>query len=212
MHDQEEGPEVVGYGKKRQVALSKRREESRRMAAEQVKRDIEVSNVEEADPLAVDDTDGVDEEAEYNAWRLRELRRLKRYKEEREAADLEEAERERRRNMTEEERVREDMERVRRQREEKERARTTKVSGGRYYHKGAFYQDIDPTLLNRPMNEMPASLDPRKGVVPDIALKKNFGRSGQTKWTTLAKEDTSSQDSLWFQDRRLTKRVLGKMG
>jgi len=54
-------------------------------------------------PFFVDDTDGLDQEREYQEWELRELLRLKREKEIREKWELEKIEMERIRNMTEEE-------------------------------------------------------------------------------------------------------------
>ncbi|KAJ1920621.1 hypothetical protein H4219_001179 [Mycoemilia scoparia] len=192
-------------------AQTKRREESKRMAAEQVKHEMTVPDVDDINVLEVDDTDGIDEEAEYNAWKLRELKRIKAYKEERMANELEEKERERRANMTEEERLREDMELARQKREEKNLERGAKGSSERYYHKGAFYQDIDERLLKRTVYTGDSSVL-KNDQIPDIAKAKNFGRSGRTKWTTLKKEDTSVQDSLWDQDRRLSKRALEKMG
>ena len=42
-------------------------------------------NQEASGSQEVNDTDGLDEQAEYEAWKLRELKRIKRDKEEREA-------------------------------------------------------------------------------------------------------------------------------
>ena len=47
---------------------------------------LDMFTVEQENGLQeVDDTDGLDEQAEYEAWKLRELMRIKRDKEEREA-------------------------------------------------------------------------------------------------------------------------------
>ncbi|KAJ2745537.1 hypothetical protein GGI20_002080 [Coemansia sp. BCRC 34301] len=96
-----------------------RREESVRIAAAEAARAREAPEISTSSVMDLDDTDGVDVAAEFEAWRQRELLRIKREKDAREAVDLEEAERERRNNMSEGEKYAEDMERVRNQRREK---------------------------------------------------------------------------------------------
>lgn len=85
----------------------------------------------------VDDTDGLDPAAEFDAWQARELRRLVRDKEAQAARDLEKEEIERRRALPEDQRLREDMEfaQATRDREKGEMGFLQK-----YYHKGAFHQ------------------------------------------------------------------------
>ena len=113
--------------------------------------------------VEVDDTDGLDEQAEYEAWKLRELKRVKRDREEREAYVLlfycnrvylnvifnenslfdsksrenEREEIERRRQMSDDVRFKEDLERARKSREEKSKGKYRFLQ--KYYHKGAFY-------------------------------------------------------------------------
>ncbi|KAJ2625904.1 hypothetical protein GGF44_005157 [Coemansia sp. RSA 1694] len=96
-----------------------RREESVRIAAAEATRAREAPEINTSSIMDLDDTDGIDVAAEFEAWRQRELLRSKREKDAREAVDLEEAERERRNNMSEGEKYAEDMERVRNQRREK---------------------------------------------------------------------------------------------
>ncbi|KAJ2699181.1 hypothetical protein H4218_002806 [Coemansia sp. IMI 209128] len=96
-----------------------RREESVRMAAVEAARAREAPEINTSNILDLDDTDDIDVEAEFEAWRQRELLRIKREKDAREAVDLEEAERERRNNMSEGEKYAEDMERIRNQRRER---------------------------------------------------------------------------------------------
>lgn len=47
-------------------------------------------------------------------------------------------------------------------------------------------------------------------VVPYSQVK-NFGRSGQTKWTHLANEDTTQWDSAWAQETHLATKMQHKM-
>ncbi|KAJ2831121.1 hypothetical protein GGI24_001686 [Coemansia furcata] len=96
-----------------------RREESVRMAAAEAARAREAPEINTSSILDLDDTDDVDIAAEFEAWRQRELLRIKREKDARVAIDLEEAERERRNNMSEGEKYAEDMEKIRNQRREK---------------------------------------------------------------------------------------------
>ncbi|KAJ2058879.1 hypothetical protein GGI17_004772 [Coemansia sp. S146] len=93
-----------------------RREESVRMAAAEAARAREAPEINTSNILDLDDTDDVDIAAEFEAWQQRELLRIKREKDARVAIELEEAERERRNNMSEGEKYAEDMERVRNQR------------------------------------------------------------------------------------------------
>jgi hypothetical protein len=86
----------------------------------------------------VDDSDDPPEEA-FEAWRLRELTRLMRDKQAASARADERAEIERRREMPEEQRMREDVERAKKLREEKQ-ARAGQVFGQKFSHKGAFHQ------------------------------------------------------------------------
>lgn len=86
----------------------------------------------------VDDTDGLDPTAEFEAWRLRELGRIKREKEEEVRREEERAEIERRRALPEEVRLKEDLERAQKSRDEKPKGQQKFLQ--KYWHKGAFYQ------------------------------------------------------------------------
>lgn len=86
----------------------------------------------------MDDTDGLDPEAEFEAWRLRELARIKRDKEAEVQRELEREEIERRRALPEEQRLKEDMENAKRTRDEKPKGQQMFLQ--KYWHKGAFYQ------------------------------------------------------------------------
>ncbi|CAG8606597.1 11874_t:CDS:2 [Scutellospora calospora] len=131
----------------------------------------------------VDDTDGLDEQAEYEAWKLRELKRIKRDKEEREA-EKEKEDIERRRNMSEEQRLAEDMERVKAQREKKSQGQYKFLQ--KYYHKGAFYLEPTEDIFKRDYTE----------ATPDEA----------------ADQDTSRKDAAWSRNTGVNKSILSKLG
>lgn len=46
---------------------------------------------------------------------------------------------------------------------------------------------------------------------PTLSQVKNFGRSGQTKWTHLANEDTTQWDSAWAQETHVAAKMQHKM-
>ncbi|KAF9114767.1 Microfibrillar-associated protein 1 [Mortierella sp. AM989] len=193
--------------KARLEAIEERKKESHQMLKEYVARQATVEEVPDVDNLAeVDDTDGLDEEAEFEQWKLRELKRIKRDREELEAREAEKAEIERRRELTEEERVKEDMEYL--AKKAKEEA-AIKASGpiDKYHHKGAFFMDSNESILKRSTNE--ATPDAVKDVkaLPKIMQVRNFGRAGQTKYTTLKDQDTSQQSG-WTD--RISKNLVPK--
>merc|ERR1712098_861515 len=84
-------------------------EERRRQSVRMVEMEVRKANIAErkadGDTIGMDDihTDDENDEVEYEAWKVRELRRLKRDREEREAFMGEQAEMDRFRNLTEEE-------------------------------------------------------------------------------------------------------------
>lgn len=92
----------------------------------------------EEEVIDVDDTDGVDPSAEFDAWRLRELARIKRDQEAEIAREQEREEIERRRALPEEQRLREDLEHAKKSREEKPEGKQVFLQ--KYWHKGAFHQ------------------------------------------------------------------------
>lgn len=86
----------------------------------------------------MDDTDGLDPTAEFEAWRLRELSRIKREKEAEAAREKEREEVERRRALPEEQRMKEDLEHAQKLREDKPKGQQKFLQ--KYWHKGAFHQ------------------------------------------------------------------------
>jgi microfibrillar-associated protein 1 len=99
-----------------------------------------VVSTEEKDDIVpdVDDTDGLDPAAEFEAWRLRELGRIKKEKEEEIRREEEREEIERRRAMPEEQRLKEDLEKAQKSRDDKPKGQVKFLQ--KYWHKGAFHQ------------------------------------------------------------------------
>lgn len=138
--------------------------------------------------MEIDDTDGLDPDAEFAAWRVRELARLERVRQAERARQLEEEEVARRRALPEDVRLREDMAHARQTRAEKQRGQQGFMQ--KYYHKGAFFQDMD--ILQRDYSQSTGdAVD--KSQLPQIMQKRSFGKRSQSKWTHLAAEDTTKQ-------------------
>jgi microfibrillar-associated protein 1 len=67
---------------KRQAELEERRKQSTHLAGEAIKRALAGKDKSEVAGLKdVDDTDGTDDQGEFEQWKLRELMRVKREKE-----------------------------------------------------------------------------------------------------------------------------------
>lgn len=138
----------------------------------------------------VDDTDGIDPEAEYAAWKLRELQRIKRDRDEMAQLAREQEEVERRRAMTDAERRADDAA-AGVDRFHKERSQMAFMQ--RYYHKGAFYQDDEAEVLKRDYNAPTVADMVDRQALPEVMQVRGdkFGKGGRTKWTHLTKEDTT---------------------
>ena len=163
----------------------------------------------------VDDTDGLDPEAERAAWTLRELKRVQRARAAVEEAEKEREERERRRALSPGARAREDKEHLAKQREERE-GRGKAGFMQRYLHKGAFFQDDlkEKGLDKRDLMGSRFVDDPSGGgaggaggggkeLLPEymqIRDMAKLGRKGRTKYRDLKTEDTGRWGA--FDDRR----------
>lgn len=143
----------------------------------------------------VDDTDGIDPEAEHAAWRLRELQRLKRDREALIAREKEIEEVERRRNLTAEEREAEDKAHLDKQKEEKD-SRGQSSFLAKYHHKGAFFQDSEAAEFLKKRDIMGARFEDEvtdKSALPEymrIRDMNKLGKKGRTRYTDLKAEDT----------------------
>ena len=152
-------------------------------------------NIEEE----VDDTDGLDHEAEYAAWKLRELKRVRRDRLAIEEKEKEREEIERRRALTAEEREAEDKAYIAAQQDEQE-GKGKMAYMQKYFHKGAFFQGDEEqdeevkAALNRDLAgarfEDETSI---KEVLPEymrIRDMSKLGKKGRTKYSDLKSEDT----------------------
>lgn len=147
----------------------------------------------------VDDTDGLDPEAEHAAWKLRELKRLRRDRLAIEEKEKEREEIERRRNMTAEEREEEDRQYIEAQKDERE-GRGKMAYMQKYFHKGAFFgaegeQDEEvKAALNRSFAGARFEDETGdKGVLPEYMRMRDMtrlGKKGRTKYKDLKNEDT----------------------
>lgn len=143
----------------------------------------------------VDDTDGIDPEAERSAWRLRELHRLKRDREAMIAREKELEEIERRRNLTKEEKEAEDREFIEKQKAERDEGRGQAAYLSKYHHKGAFFMDDADSerLAKRDLIGARFEGDVDKSVLPEymrIRDMTKLGKKGGTKYTDLKGTDT----------------------
>ncbi|KAF2643708.1 hypothetical protein P280DRAFT_466450 [Massarina eburnea CBS 473.64] len=152
--------------------------------------------VEEADINAVDDTDGLDPEAEYAAWKLRELKRIRRERLAIEEAEAERAEIERRRNLTASEREAEDKAYIEAQNAERgERGEMQFLQ--KYHHKGAFFQEELKELGVDQRRFMGARFEDEtnREVLPEymqIRDMTKLGKKGRTRYKDMKTEDTGT--------------------
>ncbi|KAH9826570.1 MFAP1 C-domain-containing protein [Teratosphaeria destructans] len=147
----------------------------------------------------VDDTDGLDPEAEKAAWKLRELKRVRRERLAIEEKEKELAEIERRRNMTAAEREAEDKAYIEAQKEERE-GKGKMAYMQKYHHKGAFFagdeeQDEEvKAIIGRDLAGARYEDEAGdKSVLPEymrIRDMTKLGKKGRTKYKDLKHEDT----------------------
>ncbi|KAG8907574.1 hypothetical protein FRB99_003498 [Tulasnella sp. 403] len=185
-----ENPESEEAIARKERELEQRKKDSHDLVAESIKRELAEKAAEEVIP-DVDDTDGLDPEAEFEAWRLRELSRIKRDKEAQLEREREKEEVERRRAMPEELRMQEDLEHAKKTRDDKPKGQQKFLQ--KYYHKGAFHQDAD-ILKRRDYTEATESTVDVT-LLPKVMQVKNFGKRSQTKYTHLLDQDTTRADN-----------------
>jgi microfibrillar-associated protein 1 len=182
---------------------ARRQEQTRALVQEQVeqraaeraagKKDWD-DDVEDADINAIDDTDGLDPDAEYAAWKLRELRRIKRERLAIEEAEAERAEIERRRNLSAAERDAEDRAFIEQQKEERA-DRGDMQYMQKYFHKGAFFTDELKELGVDGRNLMGARFEDQtnREVLPEFMQIRDMtklGKKGRTRYKDMKSEDT----------------------
>ncbi|KAL9937541.1 hypothetical protein V8E36_003950 [Tilletia maclaganii] len=163
-----------------------RKKDSHLLAAETIKRELAEKEHDENLP-DLSDTDGKDPEAEFQAWRLRELQRIKRSREADEEREREREEIERRRQMPEEQRLAEDLKRAQESRDAKPKGQQRFMQ--KYYHKGAFFQDMDVLSKHDFTEATEGAVDVQN--LPKLMQVRDYGKRSRSKWTHLANEDTS---------------------
>ena len=172
-----------------------------------------------------DDSDPIEEDypelanAERDAWEVRELIRILREVDEAMVVDKEKKELERRRAMTDEERLEEDR-RSGKYRAPGQARRLQKDGGGKdgkssesnylqkFHHRGAFYMDEDTLdqagkddVRHRAAEYSRAATGDiiDKRALPEVMQVKNFGLAGySTKYKGLAKEDTTDKSMIFL--------------
>ncbi|KAI0668737.1 splicing factor, Prp19-binding domain-containing protein [Trametes maxima] len=173
--------------KRKEAEAEERRKASHDMVAESIRRELLEKEKEEEVP-DVDDTDGLDPAAEFEAWRLRELARIKRDKEADLARERERDEIERRRALPEEQRLKEDLERAEKLRADKPKGQQQFLQ--KYWHKGAFHQDDEVLRRHDYTERTESTVD--VSLLPKVMQVRNFGKRGRTKYTHLLDQDTTA--------------------
>ena len=181
----------------------RRQEQARALVQEQVEQRVAEraagrkewdDDIEESDINAIDDTDGVNPEAEYAAWKLRELKRIKRERAAIEEAEAERAEIERRRNLSAAEREAEDRAFIEKQKEERgDRGQMQFMQ--KYFHKGAFFQEELKELGVDRRNVMGARFEDatNRETLPEYMQIRDLtklGKKGGTRYKDMKSEDT----------------------
>lgn len=182
--------------------------------AEEAERDGADMN-DASDIELVDDDDEKNEAEEYELWKIRELKRIKRDKEERMARQSEMEWIEKRRSMTDAERMADDAEldqKVKRRDEVKQFNFLQK-----YYHRGGFFQDRartgDEPLYLRDYHEPLEAEKFDKQMLPKaMQLRRGqFGKKGQVKHSHLTEVDTTDMSAAWSQNTKPIQRYQAKM-
>lgn len=146
----------------------------------------------------VDDTDGVDPEAEHAAWKLRELKRVKRDRLALVEKEKEREEIERRKGLTAEERDAEDRDFLEQQKADQD-GRGKMAFMQKYYHKGAFFQGDEEqdeevkAALTRDLAGARFVDETDKDTLPEymrIRDMTQLGRKSRSKYKDLKAEDT----------------------
>ncbi|KAL0950478.1 hypothetical protein HGRIS_007290 [Hohenbuehelia grisea] len=172
--------------KRKELEAEERKKQSHDLVAESIKRELAEKEQEELVP-DVDDTDGLDPAAEFEAWRLRELGRIKKEKEEEVRREQEREEVERRRALPEEQRMKEDLEHAQKLREAKPKGQQKFLQ--KYWHKGAFHQDADILKRHDFTGATESTVD--VSLLPKVMQVRDFGKRSRTKYTHLLDQDTT---------------------
>jgi microfibrillar-associated protein 1 len=196
-----------------------------RLAEEEAQEAAAAAGPKGAEDILTDD-EAVDQDEEYQVWRNREMQRIGRDKEEREREIRDAEEKERWKALTEEERIA--------YLQANPKNVDTKNDGGdknkqqhgflqKYYHRGAFFQTeatwkhdetapLAGLATDRDFSAPTGEDVYRKEALPKVMQVKNFGRSGRSKWTHLAAEDTTDINAMpWAQNPAVRKKAEARL-
>ncbi|OUS42404.1 micro-fibrillar-associated protein 1 [Ostreococcus tauri] len=220
--------EIDAEAAKTEEARAAKKAESKKLVELEVTREAALEQaLDEMEPSDVDTDDELDDSIEFDNWKSRELERLKADRIQRELLFREREEQERLRAMTEEERDAYHAARLAKKEADEGKDRPKMAFMQKYYHKGAFFQESADDafgtagaddIYKRDFSAPTASERYDKSLLPKAmqVRKGTFGRSGQTKWTHLANEDTSmarrgDDDDLWSGRNRDVRAIRDKM-
>jgi len=187
--------------------LEERVQETKKMVVEEKAREIEeAAKEEEDDEKVMSDEEEENEAKEYELWKVREIARIRRDKEERDRFEKEREDTEKRRNLSDMEIRQMDQEKFLREKKKWKFLQT-------YYHKGAFFSEgKEDDIQRRDYSAATGDDLIDKTLLPKVMQVKKFGRSGRTKYTHLADQDTTKWDAGWMGNDSLRVKYNQKMG
>jgi microfibrillar-associated protein 1 len=222
--------EAEEEAEKQRLRLEQRKLETKellaaRLAEEQAQEAAAAAGPQGAEDILTDD-EAVDQNEEYQLWRIREMQRIGRDKEEREREIRDIEEKERWKALSEEERIAYLQAHPKDTSTHDNGTDKNKKQYGflqKYYHRGAFFQ-TEATWKNEEIAPLaglatdrdfsaPTGDDVfRKEALPEVMQVKKFGRRGRSKWTHLAAEDTTDLNAMpWAQNPAVRKKVESRM-
>ncbi|CAK9056064.1 unnamed protein product [Durusdinium trenchii] len=206
--------------RKKEVRALERKAESKVLLIDKIQEEAEAERLaaeedDRSDIELLDDDDEKNEAEEYELWKIRELKRIKRDKEERLQRQKEIEFVLKRRQMTDEERAKDD---ARLDAANPKRADVKQFNFlQKYYHRGGFFQDKaasgEEALYLRDYHEPLEEEKYDKNLLPKaMQLRRGeFGKKGQVKHSHLTDVDTTDMSAAWSQSSKVVQRYQEKM-
>lgn len=206
--------------RKKEVRALERKAESKVLVIDKIQEEAEAERLageedDRSDIELMDDDDEKNEAEEYELWKIRELKRIKRDKEERLQRQKEIEFVLKRRQMTDEERAKDD---ARLDAANPKRADVKQFNFlQKYYHRGGFFQDKaasgEEALYLRDYHEPLEEEKYDKQLLPKaMQLRRGeFGKKGQVKHSHLTDVDTTDMSAAWAQSSKVVQRYQEKM-
>lgn len=156
------------------------------------------------------DDDTLDSALEFSKWKLRELTRIHRDQEERVKSQRLKEETERRRQLTDEQRIQEDKVIGKSDKPLKSDYRYMQ----KYYSGLTFFQDKDDEVYNRDFNIAVGFDTFDKSALPrNMQVRGDeIGKKGRSKYKDLFSEDTGNYDPNYLPDKAVADKVLKRQG